>query len=93
MIGIESRGFPSAESFLAAYTGDDSGCLLVDIRMPGMSGIDLLAELRQAGEVTGGPAPMTARDRSRFLSKMDETLNALLRAHPRPAAPELENKS
>jgi uncharacterized protein YaiI (UPF0178 family) len=44
---------------------------------------DLLTELRQTGEATGGPAPMTARDRSRFLSKLDETLNALLRAHPK----------
>lgn len=45
---------------------------------------DLMAELRQSGEVTGGPAPMTPRDRSRFLSKLDEAINALLRAHPRP---------
>jgi uncharacterized protein YaiI (UPF0178 family) len=44
---------------------------------------ELMAELRQGGEVTGGPAPMTPRDRSRFLSKLDEQLNALLRAHPR----------
>jgi uncharacterized protein YaiI (UPF0178 family) len=44
---------------------------------------DLLTELRQAGEVTRGPAPMTPRDRSQCLSKLDETLNALLRAHPR----------
>ena len=49
VIGIESRGFPSAEAFLASYSGDDSGCLLVDIRMPGMSGVDLLAELRRRG--------------------------------------------
>ena len=45
---------------------------------------ELMAGLRQSGEVTGGPAPMTPRDRSRFLSKLDEALNALLRAHPRP---------
>jgi uncharacterized protein YaiI (UPF0178 family) len=43
---------------------------------------DLLGELRQSGESMGGPAPMTPRDRSRFLSKLDEALNALLRAHP-----------
>jgi FixJ family two-component response regulator len=49
VIGIDSAGFPSAEAFLAAYTGDDSGCLLVDIRMPGISGIDLLSELRRRG--------------------------------------------
>ena len=44
---------------------------------------DLMSELRQAGAVMGGPAPMAAKDRSRFLSKLDETVNATLRAHPR----------
>ena len=43
---------------------------------------ELLDELRQSGAVTGGPAPMTAKDRSRFLSKLDETVNAVRRAHP-----------
>lgn len=43
----------------------------------------LLEELRQGGEVTGGPAPMTPRDRSRFLSKLDETINAIRRAFPK----------
>ena len=41
----------------------------------------LLDELRQGGTMTGGPAPMTARDRSRFLSKLDELVNAVHRAH------------
>jgi uncharacterized protein YaiI (UPF0178 family) len=43
---------------------------------------DLLDGLRQGGVVTGGPAPMTAKDRSRFLSKLDEAVNAVRRAHP-----------
>ena len=43
---------------------------------------DLLDGLRQGGTVTGGPAPMTPKDRSRFLSKLDETVNAVRRAHP-----------
>ncbi len=43
---------------------------------------DLMDELRQGGAVTGGPAPMTPRDRSRFLSKLDEMVNAVRRAHP-----------
>jgi uncharacterized protein len=42
---------------------------------------ELMADLRQGGMVTGGPAAMTARDRSRFLSKLDEAANALRRAH------------
>jgi uncharacterized protein YaiI (UPF0178 family) len=46
---------------------------------------DLLANLRQGNEAPtglGGPAPMTAKDRSRFLSKLDELVNAVRRAHP-----------
>src|ERR1043166_6387678 len=46
---------------------------------------DLMQELRQDGTVTGGPPPMTPKDRSRFLSKLDEAINALRRAHaPKP---------
>ena len=41
---------------------------------------DLMDELRQGGAVTGGPAPMTPKDRSRFLSKLDEAVNAVHRA-------------
>jgi uncharacterized protein YaiI (UPF0178 family) len=43
---------------------------------------DLMDNLRQSGEVTGGPPPMTAKDRSRFLSKLDEVINALRRERP-----------
>jgi uncharacterized protein YaiI (UPF0178 family) len=43
---------------------------------------DLREELRQGGTMTGGPAPMTAKDRSRFLSKLDELVNAVRRAYP-----------
>jgi uncharacterized protein len=38
---------------------------------------NLTDELRQGGTVTGGPAPITAKDRSRFLS----TVNAVRRSH------------
>ena len=41
---------------------------------------DLMDHLRQSGEVTGGPSPMTPRDRSLFLQKLDELANAALRA-------------
>jgi hypothetical protein len=43
---------------------------------------NLMDELRQTGTVTGGPPPMTPKDRSRFLSKLDEMVNAVRRAHP-----------
>ena len=41
----------------------------------------LMDELRQGGAVTGGPAPMAAKDRSRFLSKLDEMIHAVKRAN------------
>jgi len=40
----------------------------------------LLEMLRQSGEFGGGPAPFAKADRSRFLSKLDEVVNAVRRA-------------
>lgn len=40
---------------------------------------DLLSDLRGAGEIGGGPLPMTKSDRSRFLQTMDETVQAIRR--------------
>jgi len=39
----------------------------------------LMDELRQGGAITGGPAPMTPKDRSRFLGKLDELIHAVRR--------------
>ena len=39
-----------------------------------MANRELLSNLRAMGEVTGGPRPMTQRDRSRFLSALDEAI-------------------
>ena len=39
-----------------------------------MANRELLSNLRAMGEVTGGPKPMTQRDRSRFLSALDEAI-------------------
>lgn len=43
---------------------------------------DLLEELRATGQASGGPAAMTPKDRSRFLSRLDEAINAARRAVP-----------
>lgn len=43
---------------------------------------DLLAELRSAGEITGGPAPFSQRDRSRFLQTLNEVIQSIRRNHP-----------
>jgi len=40
---------------------------------------NLMSDLRASGEVTGGPKSFTARDRSAFLSMLDQTLRRLLR--------------
>jgi len=42
----------------------------------------LLSELREAGEITGGPPPLTKRDRSRFLQQLDNVIQAIRREHP-----------
>lgn len=41
---------------------------------------DLLAGIRGAGEMTGGPPPITQRDRSRFLQQLDELIQSIRRA-------------
>ena len=41
---------------------------------------NLMAELREAGQVTGGPSPFSQRDRSAFLSALHETIEKLKRA-------------
>ena len=43
--GFQVRGFASAEDFLKSGRQHETGCLIADIRMPGMSGLDLQAKL------------------------------------------------
>ena len=43
----------------------------------------LLADLRGAGEITKGPPPFTARDRSRFLQSLEIAVQRALRGQPR----------
>ena len=48
-VGLRSECYPSAIEFLESYDAEKSGCLLLDIRMPSMSGLELqsrLGELR-----------------------------------------------
>lgn len=46
---VTARAFASAEAFLTLWTPDTAGCLLLDIRMDGMSGLALFDRLRDAG--------------------------------------------
>jgi two-component system response regulator FixJ len=44
--GMTVEAFPSAEDFLARFDDTNPGCLLLDVRMAGMSGLDLQEQLR-----------------------------------------------
>ena len=47
--GFESRTYPSASAFLSALPGAMPFCLIVDVNMPDMTGLDLQRELRKLG--------------------------------------------
>ena len=44
-VGLPVKSFPTAQAFLDAYSGDEPGCLVLDVRMPGLSGLDLQERL------------------------------------------------
>src|SRR6185436_4686971 len=72
-IGLKTVPFASAEEFLAAPPPDGPACLVLDVQMPGLSGLDLQRRLTQGGRsfpiifTTGhGDIPMTVEsDESR----------------------------
>jgi FixJ family two-component response regulator len=47
--GLQCRGFASASEFLDRYDADSPGCLLLDVRMPGASGLELQVVLAERG--------------------------------------------
>jgi len=67
-VGLEARTFASAEAFIEAADAGMRGCLLLDVRMPGMGGLELQPRLREQGVllpvifITGhGDVPMAVR--------------------------------
>jgi FixJ family two-component response regulator len=79
-VGLATRGYGAARDFLNASLADNPGCIVTDIRLPGMSGLEFQAELTRIGVrlpvvmMTGyGDIPMTVRAMKRgavdFLSK------------------------
>ena len=44
-VGLPAQAFASAEEFLRSGQHRQAGCLIADIRMPGMSGLELQAKL------------------------------------------------
>lgn len=49
MKNLRVRGFSSAEDFLAAVRPEWSGCILLDLRMPGKGGLELQSTLNERG--------------------------------------------
>ena len=70
-VGHEAKTFDSGDEFLASCSSGVSGCLILDIRMPGMSGLELQKNLQQQGVkipiifITGhGDVPMAVANSS-----------------------------
>jgi FixJ family two-component response regulator len=67
-VGLEVRLFPSTLEFLQSERPDAPGCLVLDVRLPGMGGLEFQRELNKSGIylpivfITGhGDIPMTVR--------------------------------
>jgi len=67
-VGVSVESFSSADDFLVQYQPGRAGCLVLDVRMPGMSGLELLEHLAErnvhipAVIITGhGDVPMAVR--------------------------------
>jgi RNA polymerase sigma factor (sigma-70 family) len=50
-VGIDAMVYGSAQEFLGAWQPSQAGCLVLDIRMPGMSGLELQQQLNLRGAV------------------------------------------
>jgi len=50
-VGLAASALPTAQEFLSSYSADQPGCLVLDVRMPGMSGLELQQQLNVRGAV------------------------------------------
>ena len=67
-VGLEVRNYASVQDFLSATSGEEPGCLVLDVRLPGLSGLDFQDRLDEFGIalpvvlMTGyGDIPMSVR--------------------------------
>jgi two-component system response regulator FixJ len=91
-VGLQVESFPSARAFLEQYESGRPGCLVLDVRMPGMSGLELQDRLNERRieipvvMITGfGDVPMAVRALKRgaidFLEKPFTDQDLLDRIH------------
>src|SRR5262245_17153037 len=101
--GLAARCYGSAEEFLESDVCDQTGCLVLDILMPGMSGLELQAKLNALGSripiifiTARGDAKLRTRAMTagavEFLSKPfdDDVLLEMVRAALRGSSPSRE---
>jgi FixJ family two-component response regulator len=67
-VGLKAKSFASAKEFLQTGHGQETGCLVLDMRMPGISGLELQEKMTRAGFllpiifISGhGTVPMSVR--------------------------------
>lgn len=98
--GLPCRSFASGEAFLHANPALDGACLVIDVHMMGMSGIELLAQLRRNGVnvpaivITGqiSPAIVQQASAANAVTVIEKPFDgtafiALLRSRLPPSAP------
>lgn len=51
-LGFSARTFASAEDFLNSTLVGETACVITDVQMPGMSGVELQSHLRSKGDAT-----------------------------------------
>ena len=73
-VGLAALAFPSAEAFLASEAAEDTTCLILDVKLPGMSGPDLHRELVRRGRTI----PVV------FINVGDPVASGLVNNVPRP---------
>ena len=70
--GLLAEGFPSAEAFLSRVSGSPVACVVLDIHLPGMSGLELQRRLMEASPqlpvilITGKSDDATRKESFRF---------------------------
>jgi FixJ family two-component response regulator len=79
--GFEAHAFASAEEFLGSAVPESHACLILDIRLPGMSGFELFDHLTASGQ----PRPavfITAQDEDRVREQASRIPNSVYLRKP-----------